>query len=256
MEETGMRATEWQFRDHDNDPAIFELKILWPVLWYQGDCQIINLRQHCKRVSDGIQHVWRFLIELPSHMVVNDVQHMYPGSVFNTSDLYILPSKKSARSPSDLRRNLLSARQMWTREWIWWSKPAERVVNITYCHDSWVWQGIHEDIVERRLLHGKNEELILVADDTVQGCTSFSCFGPIVSTWHAYPRFSGSWEQLHHLAPSSRLILFELGDNISANQSLSAGETLTSAYWMRKLQGVASRFGIQCANDILFCIAE
>jgi len=142
-------------------------------------------------------------------MVVNDVQHMYPGSVFNTSDLYILPSKKSARSPSDLRRNLLSARQMWTREWIWWSKPAERVVNITYCHDSWVWQGIHEDIVERRLLHGKNEELILVADDTVQGCTSFSCFGPIVSTWHAdtSSRFAGNWEQLHHLAPSSRLIL-------------------------------------------------
>ena len=48
------------------------------------------------------------------------------------------------------------------------------------------------DIVKCRLLHGKNEKSI--ADETVQGCTSFSCFGPIVSTWHAdtSSRFAGN----------------------------------------------------------------
>src|SRR6266498_5842189 len=73
--------------------------ILWPVLWYQGDCQIINLRQPpateftCLKISHRAYGCERRSTYVPCQY-----------SVFNTSDLYILPSKKSARSPSDLRR--------------------------------------------------------------------------------------------------------------------------------------------------------
>ena len=132
-------------------------------------------------------------------------------SVFNTSDLYILPSKKSARSPSDLRRksyflpgkcelgrNLSMMKQTC-------GKGSQHVIIMIHEYDKGYMRK-PSDIVKCRFLHGKNEKLI--ADETVQGCTSFSCFGPIVSTWHAdtSPRFAGSWEQLHHLAPSSQLI--------------------------------------------------
>ncbi len=92
----------------------FELKILWPVLWYQGDCQIVNLRQDCKRT------------EFTCLKVTHRASKSYGCTPFNIRTLpvfcvqhigLVLPSKKSARSPGDLRRKI-------------------RVDNMTSCHDS------------------------------------------------------------------------------------------------------------------------